>query len=127
MTDVRHFVLAHDTARKLAAAQCHIAPDGYHVLIKPPTRNLDQNAKLWAMLHDISEQVNWHGNKLTDDEWKDVFSSALKRQRVVPGIDGGFVVCGQRTSTMSKREFSEMIELITAFAAEHGVVFREEA
>ena len=60
--------------------------------------------------------------KLTD-EWKDVFSAALKKQKVVPGLDGGFVVCGQSTSRMSKREFSDLVELIYAFGAERGVVF----
>ena len=30
------------------------APDGNVVQISEPTRNLDQNARLWAMLHEIS-------------------------------------------------------------------------
>ena len=41
------------------------------------------------------------------------------------GIDGGFVVCGQRTSKMSKAEFSNLLELIYAFGAEHEVTFSE--
>lgn len=92
--------------------------------VRPEKRSDAQNRRLWAMLHDISEQVNWHGNRLTDEEWKDVFTAALKRQKVVPGLDGGFVVCGQRTSKMTKAEMSELQELMTAFGAEHGVRFR---
>ena len=37
--------------------------------------------------------MNWHGQKLTPDEWKDVMTAAPKKQRVVPA-DGGFVVLG---------------------------------
>lgn len=92
--------------------------------VKPETRSLAQNRRLWAMLTDISEQVNWYGQKLTPDEWKDVMSAALKKQKVVPGIDGGFVVLGLRTSKMTKAEMTELQELMAAFGAERGVVFR---
>ena len=56
--------------------------------VKPATRSLEQNARLWAMLAEISEQVDWYGQKLTSEEWKDVFKAEWKRQKVVPGIDG---------------------------------------
>jgi hypothetical protein len=102
------------------------AQDGYIVTVSEPTRNLDQNAALWAMLTDISRQVDWYGNKLSQEEWKSVFSSALKRQKVVPGLDGGFVVCGQSTSKMTKSEFSELLELIAAFGANNGVKFNDQ-
>lgn len=92
--------------------------------VRPEKRSDAQNRRLWAMLHDISEQVNWHGNRLTDEEWKDVFTAALKRQKVVPGLDGGFVVCGQRTSKMTKAEMAELQELMEAFGAQQGVRFR---
>lgn len=94
--------------------------------VKPETRSLAQNRRLWAMLTDISEQVNWYGQKLTPDEWKDVMSAALKKQKVVPGIDGGFVVLGLRTSKMTKAEMTELQELMAAFGAERGVIFRDE-
>lgn len=94
--------------------------------VRPEKRSDAQNRRLWAMLRDISEQVNWHGNRLTDEEWKDVFTAALKRQRVVPGLDGGFVVCGQRTSKMTKAEMAELQTLMEAFAAEQGVKFKAQ-
>lgn len=93
--------------------------------VRPETRSLRQNARLWAMLTDISRQVDWYGKKLTQDEWKDVFTASLKKQKAVPGIDGGFVVIGARTSKMTKAEMSELQELMAAFGAEHGVLFRD--
>lgn len=91
--------------------------------VKPSTRSLEQNARMWAMLTEISEQVEWYGHRLTAEEWKDVFSAAMKRAKVVPCLDGGFVVCGQSTSKMTRAEMSEMQTLMEAFGAERGVKF----
>lgn len=96
------------------------------VEIKEKTRSLEQNALLWATLTEVSRKVVWHGRKLTPENWKDIFTAALKKQDVVPNISGdGFVILGQSTSKMSKKELTELIELIYAFGAENGVVFRE--
>lgn len=112
--------------QKQFAHQCiERAPNDYVCQIKQKTRTLEQNALMWALLSDLSKQVNWHGQYLTPDEWKDVMSASLKAQKVVPGVDGGFVVIGARTSQMSKREMSDMCELIQAFGAEHGVRWSE--
>lgn len=95
--------------------------------LKREKRTLDQNSKLWPMLSDVSEQVEWYGEYLTKEDWKDVLTAAYKRQKAVPGIDGGFVVLGARTSKMNKAEFSELIELIYAFGADHDVKWSEKA
>lgn len=121
----RTFVLAHQGARDRASQYCQEAPDGYVVTFSEPTRTLEQNSLLWPLLTEVSRQVDWHGRRLTSGEWKEVFTAALKRQKVVPGIDGGFVVLGTSTSRMPKKDFSELLELIYAFGAEHGVTFKE--
>ena len=117
------FFLSHAEARKRARQAVSDAPEGYAVVIREPTRSLNQNAAMWPLLDDVSKQVNWYGNKLTKEEWKDVFTAALKKQKAVPGIDGGFVVCGNSKKVLSKREFSDLLEIITAFAATHNVKF----
>lgn len=90
------------------------------------TRSLEQNARMWAMLGDVSRQVDWYGRKLSPEEWKDVFTAALKRQKVVPGLDGGFVVLGASSRQMTVAEMSDLLELMHAFGIEHGVRFRDE-
>ena len=95
----------------------------YVLSVKQARRSNKQNKRLWAMLNEISQQVDWYGQKLTPEEWKDIFSAAMKRTKVVPGLDGGFVVCGQSTSRMTKAEMSEMQTLVEAFGAERGVQF----
>lgn len=119
-------ILCGQTQRAYAAKKLAEAPADWIVTIAPPTRTLDQNAKLWPMLQDVSRQVIWHGLRLTPDDWKDMFTAALKNLRVVPNIDGtGFVALGQRTSTMSKRTFSDLVELIYEFGAQHGVAWSD--
>lgn len=104
------------------------APPGTRVEFKAVKRTLDQNAKMWAALSDIAEQVTWHGQKLKTDDWKLVFLDALKRElRIVPNIDGnGFVNLGRSSSDLTKSEMSDLIEIIVAFGAQHGVVFHDQ-
>ena len=123
----RIWKLTGEVAKKAACREILAAPEGYIVTLAEPTRTLDQNSLLWPLLNEVSNKVDWYGNKLTADEWKDVFSAAMKKQKVVPGLEGGFVVCGQSTSRMGKREFSDLVELIYAFGAERGVAFSGQA
>ena len=115
--------LTSPAARTAAMRFIAQAPDGYVFELKEPTRSVEQNSRMWAMLRDISDQVDWYGQKLPDYEWKDVLSAALKKQKVVPGLDGGFVVIGARTSKMSIKQMTELMDLMEAFGAERGVRF----
>lgn len=109
--------------------QVNKAINGGPVVVKlmREKRTLDQNAKLWAMLTDVSKQVEWYGRMLAEEDWKHVFTAAQYKQDAVPGIEGGFVVLGKSTSKMTKRPFAELIELIYAFGAERDVQWSEKA
>lgn len=119
----RTYKITSDDVRREICLQVTQADFGKVVIIQDATRTLQQNARMWAMLSDVSEQVDWYGNKLTPDEWKDVFSASLKAQKVVPGLEGGFVVCGQRTSKMTVAEMGDLMTLMEAFGADKGVKF----
>jgi len=95
--------------------------------IKKEKRSTEQNAKLWATLTEIATQVKWHGEKLTPTDWKVMLTASLRKQRAVPGIEGGFVVLGESTSRMTKEEMSELLELAMAFGAQHNVIFQDGA
>lgn len=115
------------TARALAASYVmDAAPDGCVVSFKEPTRSLEQNALMWARLDQISREVEWYGQKLMPTEWKHIFTASLKKQKVIPGLDGEFVVLPAGTSTMGKSELSNLLALMEAFAAERGVTFRDQ-
>ena len=94
------------------------------VEIKEVNRTLEQNALLWPLLECLAKQTTWHGHRLSKEEWKDLLSAGLVKMKVVPNLDGdGFVMLGQRTSQMSKRMFSDLIELIYATGTGLGVTF----
>lgn len=127
------FILAHGIARGRAVDAVRNAPDGFVVEVKEPTRNLDQNALLWALLTEFSRQLVWPVNgqmvMLTPEDWKTILSASFRRetQRMTQGVDGGLVMLGMRTSKMSKREFAEFIEFIQSVAADRGVNVEREA
>lgn len=112
--------------QKQFAHQCiEAAPEDHVCVIRKKTRSIEQNSRLWALLTDVSDQVVWYGKKLSPESWKHIFSSSLKKQEVVPGLHGDFVVLGQSTSQMTIAEMRDMQELISAFGAEQGVKWSE--
>lgn len=127
MSSKNVFFLRSEMIRRNAAAAVMQAPEGFAVEIKPSNRNLEQNKKLWAMLGDISRQVEWYGRKYRPESWKHILTAGLKGYETAPGINGEMVVLGKSTSKMNKREFSDLVELIYAFGSEHNVVWSEGA
>lgn len=115
-----------DTPGRIARARAwfdRAAELGWRVVFTEPKRSDAQNDLMWSRLTDISRQVVWYGEKLSPEDWKDVLTAGLRKARVVPGIEGGFVVLGLRTSTMSVSEMTALLDLMEAFAAERGVAW----
>jgi len=137
---MRSVFLDADTARQRMAFAwslvCELLNAGKPVRVRideqKATRSGEQNDKMWAMLGDISRQVQWPVDGrmvyMPDEDWKDVLSAALKKeQRVAQGVAGGFVMLGQRTSKMKVADMSDLIELMYAFGSEHDVQWSEPA
>ena len=115
--DLRWPNVAHDM---LAYVLEESARYDVRVTVDEPLRSDDANAKMWAMLHDVSAQVEWPVDgvlqKLPAEDWKVILTAGLKRsQRIAQGIEGGIVVLGSRTSRMTQKRMSELIELIQFF------------
>lgn len=90
-------------------------------------RTIEQNSKQWPMYFDLSTQVEWYGQMLTPEHWKELLSNEWQAQKIVPGISGGFCALGVRTSKMKKREMSELITITYVFGSEKGVKWSEKA
>lgn len=128
------FRLVHDDARTFALKAVLTAPEGYVVTVKPPSRSLDQNARLHAILADISAskvEVCGEAGRSIDD-LKTIFVSAwmIETERssdMVRGLHDEPVQLRRSTTTFSKAEMSELIEMVTAWAVQHGVRLREAA
>lgn len=123
----RTFILVHDQARQLALQAVQQAPEGFAVVVREPTRSLEQNSAQWPILQAFAQQIQWPVNGrmvyMTDAEWKDVLTAAFRKEqaRLAMGLDGGVVMLGQRTSKFSKSEFSEWLEYLHSVAADRGV------
>ena len=118
--------LVGDSQRDHAKRMIDRAPPHAVVNIREATRSGEQNAKLWAMLSDVA-RAKPQGRVLSTDVWKALFmSEAGFKPRFEPSLDGqGVVPVGYKSSGLRKAEFSDLIEAIAAFGAEHGVQWSE--
>jgi hypothetical protein len=95
-------------------------------------RTIEQNDKLHALLSDIAGQKQWAGQWLDVEAWKRLMTAAWERANgraaeIYPSVDqAGFDVVYRRTSRMNKKELSELIEFVTAWAIEQGIKLEEE-
>lgn len=123
------FILSTALARTNALRALADAPDGYTVEIKPRSRSSEQNRLMWPRLEAFTLQIpDWYGEKLNEFDWKDLLTASLRKSRVVPGIDRGTMVAlGLSTSAMTVKEFSALMTLMEAFAAERGVILPDDA
>lgn len=122
-------VIARTADREKLISWIQRAPWNTRVELKGPKRTLPQNDRMWAMLTDVATQVRHNGLRLSPDDWKLLFLDALKREvRLVPNLDGnGMVSLGRSSSDLDKEEMGDLMELIAAYGARHGVIFNEPA
>lgn len=140
MSDRRIYRLVHDTARRLAAAQCMNAPDGFICIIDEPKKSREQEERYHAMIGDIAESCTFMGRKWGKEEWKrlliDAFVRVMREEakatgkpdpfagqgEVVPALDGhGFVQLGVQSRGFRKAVASQFIEYLYAYGNENGV------
>ena len=76
---------------------------------------------------DISKQVTWLGAKHDPETWKVIIVSAWRSQVFVQGIGGTLVVIPPKTSRLSKKSFSELIESIYSFGSGESVKWSDPA
>jgi len=121
-------ILHRQSDRDRASAWVRSAPWGTRITFQEAKRSSDQNAKMWAMLTEVARQVEWHGQRLSADDWKLIFLSALKQElRMVPNLDNtGFLALGRSSSDLSVSEMADLIDLIAAFGARQGVEFADQ-
>ena len=109
----------------LACELIRRAPVDAVVTIKEATRNLDQNAKLWAMISDVS-RAKPEGRTHTPEVWKCLFMAACGHTvRFEMGLDGNPFPIGFSSSRLNKRQFADLIETVYEYGARHGVQWSE--
>jgi hypothetical protein len=96
------------------------------------SKTREQENKFHAMCRDLAQQgIQWVGKARTAEEWKMLVKSAIHHIRdgethVVAGLEGEVVELLASTSRWTRKDYSEAIEYMMAFGAEHGVIWRDE-
>ena len=117
-----------DARKAIRWVQGALKAGGYVVAFRKEKRTDDQNAKMWAMLEEIFRaRPMWNGVPMSKERWKGTFLDALGvEQDYTPRLDGpGLVPIGQRSSELTKQEFSDLIEIMNGFAAREGIELSE--
>jgi hypothetical protein len=101
------------------------APAGYVVTVKEPKRSTAQNDRFWAMLSDVS-RAKPEGRAHTPEAWKELFMHACGwESRFAQGLNGEFFPVGFRSSQLTVRQMTELMDFIDAWGTERGVVWTE--
>lgn len=128
MSDRAVVTLRTQADRDKASRWCQGVATGSKVVFHGPQRSIDQNSALWAALGDIARQRDYHGLKLTADDWKILFLDALDREtRMVPNLDGtGMVGIGRSSSSLSKEEFSGLLSIVYEWGSRNGIEWSDK-
>jgi hypothetical protein len=95
------------------------------VSFKGLTRTLDQNARFWAMLGDVSKQEPL-GRRYTADQWKVVFMNACGWEcQFLETLEGTPFPVGFRSSKLTVRQMADLITFIQAWGDEYGIEWSE--
>ena len=77
----------------------------------------EQQRKIFnAACGDLADQITWHGNRLSKDDWRHFISGTVLGWRMLPGINRGegapgFVMLGGSSLDLTKDKCSEAITI----------------
>lgn len=111
--------------RDIAKQLVESAADGMVLDIRKPKRSLDQNRYYWAILTDISEQIV-PGKAYEPSMWHEYLRALFLPEKMVELPDGSLKMLEASTSELRVNEFTEYLEKVIKWSAEHDVVFSEE-
>lgn len=107
------------------------APEGHYLTIRPPTRSLEQNAKLHALFQDVARsEAKWGGKRRSAEEWKFLLVSAHaeatgRRGEFGVGLEGERIMLRPSTAAMSVAEMTSLLEYCIAWCTQHGIPLSE--
>lgn len=86
-----------------------------------------QGARFHAICGEVAKQATFGGRKLSEKQWKVLFISALTIVEgddpdLVRGLEGELVSLRESTASMSVSRASSLIEYVTAWAVQNGIV-----
>lgn len=126
MASGQTIILTGDYQRRLAQTMIAKAPHGAVCNIREATRTADQNAKMHAMLSDVS-RAKPEGRLHTPDVWKAIFMNAAGHAvQFEVGLSGQPFPVGFRSSRLNKAQMADLITYIQQYGDENGVIWKQQ-
>jgi len=138
---VATFVLHSERDRRFAIAavvKARVGKNCDQVRISKPTRTLEQNGRLHAILTDIAKQLHWPPPPANDGELHDVewwkrrctlgwlIETKQPREVITPLDDSDeFALLLPHTSDLNVEQLAALCEWSYALGATNGVLFKE--
>lgn len=98
------------------------APQGFVVVIGEETRSQEQNRLMWPLIQDMQNQLPDMAAFSADDVKLRFLHSLGQELRFLPNLEGtGLFPVGQRSSTLSKSQFSALLDLMFEYGGRNGV------
>lgn len=100
------------------------------VTIHERSRSLQQNARLHAMLSEISKKTTYHGKVRGVEFWKGLFVSGWQiatnqHPEIAPGLEGEFINIRESTTRLSVKKLTEVMDYIEAYCAMNSIQLSE--
>lgn len=122
---VQTVILHGESQRRHARELVEKAPAGSVVRVSAPRRTIPQNDRMWAMLSDVSRSKP-EGRMHTPEVWKALFMHACGHAvQFEMGLSGEPFPVGFRSSRLTVEEMGELMEFISAWGSERGVMWTE--
>jgi hypothetical protein len=98
----------------------------HKVTIEPykRTRTVDQNSRYWAILNDISDQVQVEGKNYATEVWHEYFRTKFLGKDTFL-VDGSPVLVTKSSRKLNVMEFGDYMTQVEVWAVEHEVRFFE--
>lgn len=119
-----HILILNRRNRDKAIQGVVMAPDGWALELREPTRSDEQNNALHGLIAQIMRQRKFHnGIRMNKVLWKATFMQALGEEiKFIPTLDGDSMFpLGLSTKRLGKEKFSQLIELVLAWCAREGL------
>lgn len=73
-----------------------------------------QRKMLNAVCGDLAAQLQWHGNRLSKDDWRHMLSGTMQGWRMMPAIDrgegaAGFIMLGGSSLNLTRSQAADAI------------------
>ncbi|WP_072076131.1 recombination protein NinB [Yersinia kristensenii] len=130
MMDKQKYLLLNESIRQNAIAAIRNTPLDFkspkEVIIQEPKRSLPQNARLHAMLSDVSRQATYMGKKRGIEFWKGLFVSGWQiatnqKPEIVPGLEGEFINIRESTTRLTVKKLTEVMDYVEAYCGMNGI------